>query len=144
MRAREGSRSIYLLRTRAGLVALRTRVNILDSVRLALPRFPRIWIRSIGLCEKGVKRKTRHVVDFFGPCLFVVVVLRRQLFCFLSPRGKFTWKIVVEMREENLVQTVHRVPANQRLLRVFSEMIFSHSIRRFRKALRTPKMLPRI
>ena len=87
-RAREGSRSIFLLRTRAGY---RGPADTGKHPRLGPPgasTFPRIWNRSIDPCEEGVKRKTRHVVDFLAPCLFVVVVLHWQLFCFVSPAAK--------------------------------------------------------
>jgi hypothetical protein len=84
----KGSRSIFLLRTRAGY---RGPADTGKHPRLGPPgasTFPRIWICSIDPCVKGVKRKTRHVVDFFAPCLFVVVVLHWQLFCFVSPATK--------------------------------------------------------
>jgi len=65
MRAREGSRSIFLLRTRAGLVALRTRVNILDSVRLALPRSPESGI-AVSIHVKKVSRGKRDMSLIFS------------------------------------------------------------------------------
>jgi hypothetical protein len=91
MRAREGLRSIFLLRARAGLVAPRTRVNILDSVRLALPRSPESGF-AVSIHVKKVSRGKRDMwVDFLVRHLFVVVVLRAQLFCFVPPAAK-TWR----------------------------------------------------
>ena len=46
-------------------MAVRTRVNILDPVRLALTTFPRIWNRSIVGWENPVKRKTQNVGSEF-------------------------------------------------------------------------------
>jgi len=127
MRAREGSRSIFLLRTRAGY---RGPADTGKHPRLGPPgasMFPRIWNRSIDPCEKGVKRKTRHVVDFFVPCLFVVVALQAQLFCFVSPRESSRGKLFVEMSEEKFRSDRTSHACKFKVASRFPEMIFSHS-----------------
>jgi tyrosine-protein phosphatase SIW14 len=58
--------------------ALRGPSYIPDSVRLALPRFPRIWNRSINAREFPVKRKSQNVGDFLVSHLFVVVPFHTQ------------------------------------------------------------------
>jgi hypothetical protein len=65
MRARSWtSRSIFLLRTRAGCVAVRTRTT-LDSVRLALPRSPESGI-AVSMDAKTVSREKRKMSLIFS------------------------------------------------------------------------------
>ncbi len=74
MRARSSYFALdFLFRTRAGFVES-SRTYCTSSTRPAW-RFhvPRIWNRSINVCEFPVKRKTQNVVDLFAPRLFVVV-----------------------------------------------------------------------
>lgn len=67
------SRSIFLFRTRAGVVES-SRTYWTSSTGPAWRyHIPRIWNRSINGCEFPVKRKTQNVVDVFVPRLFVVV-----------------------------------------------------------------------
>jgi hypothetical protein len=53
------SRSIFLLRTRAGFVARTDRYNLLDPVRLALPRSPEsgVAVSSRAFCLSRENRK---------------------------------------------------------------------------------------
>jgi tyrosine-protein phosphatase SIW14 len=68
----------FLFRARAGYADC-SRTYFASSIRSAW-RFhvPRIWIRSINVCEFPVKRKTQNVVGVFVLRLFVVVPFPRN------------------------------------------------------------------
>src|SRR5580700_5756562 len=96
IRARRGYLALdFLFRTRAGYVeALRTYCT--SSTRPAWRyHVPRIWNRSINVCEFPVKRKTQNMVDVLVPRLFVVVPFPHNLsasnaFAVLASRSKRT------------------------------------------------------
>jgi len=106
--------------------------------------FPRIWNRSIDPCGKGVKGKTRHVVIILPRCLFVVVLLQAQLFCFVSPRESSRGKLFVEMSEEKFRSDRTSHACKFKVASRFPEMIFSHSIRTLSKRCARQDIVPRV
>jgi len=73
-------------------------------------------------------------VIILARCLFVVVLLQAQLFCFVSPRGKLTrkkylWKCVRKKIRSDCTSHACKLRVASRLV----EMIFSHSIRTLSK-----------
>ena len=120
MRARSiASRSIFLFRTRAGYVeSLRT--NSTSSTRPAWRyHVPRIWNRSINVCEFPVKRKTQNVVDVFVLRLFVVVPFLSNC-CACNHFPELTSRATLAASNETMRRAVLILPL------VFAPMFFAH------------------
>jgi hypothetical protein len=87
MRARSWtSRSIFLLRTRAGFVALANEYYTLDRFAWRLPRSPESGV-AVSMDVKSLSRGKRKIsLDIFLKRLFVVVVFHGRHTAHLLPR----------------------------------------------------------